>query len=303
MTVLALAIGSSEISASRVDGEVDEDEIRKADIPARGVWGCCRDLLLDAAEGNEVTSVGIGSAGPIDMTAGVVAPAGIAEWQAGFELVKEVKGIFPSAAVQLTLDGVCLALAERNFGHTAQIMDSMSVLLSDHVIGAVTVGGLVVVGRTGNAGQLGHVLVPGFDDRCECGGTGCLEAVAGGLSAVRWAQGQGWTGNSVAQLAESCAGGDETAVATIRRVATAVGRAIASVAPLLDFDTVVIGGELAEAGPALWKTMNSTVATHARLGSVMGMRLLPSELGDLGILAGAGVLALVSQPEQPEQPK
>ncbi|NKY87218.1 ROK family protein [Nocardia veterana] len=297
MTVLALAIGSSQIAASRIDDEVGEDEIRKAPVPARGVWECCRDLLLDAAGGREVSSVGIGSSGPIDMTAGVVAPSGIAEWRAGFELVDAVKGLFPAAKVPLALDGVCLALAERNFGLTHEVMDTMSVLLSDHVVGSVTVGGLVVVGRTGNAGQLGHVLVPGFDDRCECGGTGCLEAVAGGLSAVRWAQGQGWTGNSLSELVESCVQGNEIAVATVRRAATAVGRAIASVAPLLDFDTVVIGGELANAGPALWKTMNSTVATHARLGSVMGMRLLASELGDLGVLTGAGVLALVSQPE------
>lgn len=294
MTVLALEIGPDGFAASRVADNVGEDEIRRAPIPARAAWDTCRDLLLEAAGGEEVTRVGIGSVGPLDMGAGVVAPPGIAEWATGFGIVAAVEKLFPNAVALLALDGVCLGLAERNFGATNDVLDALAVMVSDRIGAGVMVGGFVVVGRTGNAGHLGHVLVPGFDELCECGGRGCLEAVAGGISAVKWARAQGWQGTSIDDLVGQARAGDELADAALSRAGTALGRAIASVAALLDLDLVVVGGPLAVPGTSLWKALGAAVATHARLGYLTGLRVVPSELGKVGVLAGASVLALTA---------
>lgn len=294
MTMLALEIGPDVFAASRVADDVGADEIRRVSIPAHAAWGSCRDLLLEVAGGEDVTRVGIGSIGPLDMAAGVVAPPGIAEWATGFALVSAVEKLFPGAIVQLALDGVCLGLAERNFGAMNDVLDAVAVTVSDRIGAGVMVGGFVVVGRTGNAGNLGHVLVPGFDERCECGGRGCLEAVAGGIAAVNWARAQGWQGTTVDDLVGQARAGDELADAALTRAGTALGRAIASVAALLDLDLVVLGGTLAAPGTPLWKALGAAVATHARLGYLTGLRVVPSELGEVGVLAGAGVLALTA---------
>ncbi|WP_040692875.1 ROK family protein [Nocardia vinacea] len=295
MTVLALEIGPEGFAATRVGEDVDPEEVRRLPIPSSAAWAACRDLLLECADGTDVTAVGIGSTGPVDMAAGVVAPAEIPEWRAGFALVDAVQKIFPVATVQLALDGVCLALAERNFGATNVAADSLSVVISQRIAAGVMVGGFVVVGRTGNAGHFGHVLVPGFEDLCECGGRGCLEAIASGRSILRWANSQGWIGNSVEALAEAAEAGDEIAVSALHRAGTALGRAIASVASLLDIDLVVIGGTVAKSGPALWKPLAASVATHARLGFLTALRVIPSELDPFGVLAGAGLLAMMAQ--------
>jgi glucokinase len=297
MTMLALEIGPVGFAASRVADEVGEDEIRRVPIPTGAAWDTCRDLLLEVAGGEEVTSVGIASAGPLDMAAGVVAPPGIAGWRTGFGIVEAVQKLFPGALVRMALDGVCLALAERNFGATNEALDSLAIMVSDRISAGVTVGGFAVVGRTGNAGHLGHVLVPGFDDLCECGGRGCLETVAGGISAVKWARAQGWQGTSVDDLVGQARAGDELADAALSRAGTALGRAIASAAVLLDHDLVVLGGTMAPQGTSLWKSLHAAVATHARLGYLTGLRVVPSELGEVGVLAGAGVLALTAGSE------
>jgi glucokinase len=296
MIILALQIGSTEFAASPITADVSKDEIHRVPIPARGVWETCRDLLLGIADGRneEVVAVGIASPGPIDMTAGVIAPADIREWRTGFAIVDAVRKIFPAAKVTVALDGVCLGLAERNFGPIDGMMDVLVLDASQHITAAVMVGGFTVVGRTGNAGHIGHVLIPGFDESCGCGGRGCLEAVAGGVALLRWAGGQGWRGRSLNELVESADGGDAVAVAALNRAGTALGRAIASTAPLLDFDLVIIGGVLAKAGPALWKSLRTEVATYARLSFLTGLRTIASELGDVGVLAGAGVMAAVS---------
>ncbi|MFX0576609.1 ROK family protein [Nocardia nepalensis] len=293
MTVLALAIGSHDFAATQVSDDVDD--IRRRPIPVRGTWEVCRDLLVEVAGGTDVTSVGIASVGPIDMAAGVVAPTEIREWRTGFGLVEAVQKLFPTAAVQLALDGVCAATAERAFGAMRTVPDALSMTVSDRIIGAVSVGGFVVVGRTGNAGQVGHVLVPGFDDVCDCGGRGCLESVASATATLKWARTQGWTGASVDELLETARAGDEIAEAALSRSGTALGRAIASAAALLDVDLVIVGGAMARPGTALWKSLGAAVATHARLSSLTGLRVVPSGLGDMGALAGAGVIALAAQ--------
>jgi glucokinase len=156
MTMLALEIGPDGFAASRVADNVGADEIRRVPIPARAAWDSCRDLLLEVAgggDGGDVTRVGIGSAGPLDMVAGVVAPPGIGEWGTGFGIVAAVEKLFPGAIVQLALDGVCLGLAERNFGATNDVLDALAVMVSGRIGAGVMVGGFVVVGRPGGSGR------------------------------------------------------------------------------------------------------------------------------------------------------
>ncbi|MFD8248998.1 ROK family protein [Nocardia sp. NPDC059691] len=295
MTVLALEIGPSRFAATRVADDVGTEDIRQIPIPASGAWDRCREILLDAAEGSTVTALGIASAGPIDMVAGVVAPMEVAEWRTGFAIVEAAQKLFPEASIHLALDGVCLGLAERNFGALSNVADGLAITVSERIAGGVVVGGFTVVGRTGNGGHVGHVLVSGFDDRCVCGGRGCLEAVAGGASAVRWARAQGWEGASVTELVKAAQVGESVPAAALDRAGTALGRAVASVAALLDLDVVVLGGSIAEAGPVLWKPLGEAVATHARLSFLPGLRVVPSQLGDFGLLAGAGVLAVAAR--------
>ena len=292
MTLLALQIGSEEFVASKVEEGVDDEDIHRIPIPRRSSWEACRELLAEVAGGAEVTALGIASTGPIDMAAGVVAPPEIAAWRGGFGIVEATRKVFPAASVRLALDGVCLALAERSLGSAVNVPDALSISVSHQIAGGVMIGGFVAVGRTGNAGHIAHVLVPGFDEPCSCGGRGCLSAVASGAAAIRWAHQNGWAGTSLADLTTGADMGDELAAAAIARAGTALGRAIASVAALLDIDLVVVSGALAQAGTALWQTLGTEVAAHARVSYLPGLRVTPSKLGELGILAGAGVLAV-----------
>jgi len=293
MTMLALEIGPAEFVASRLEDGVDDDDIRRIPIAGAHPWESCRDLLYEVG-GSDVAALGIGSQGPVDMAAGVVAPTGIAQWRTGFGIVDAARKAFPGAQVRLALDGVCVALAERNFGATPSVLDALSISVSQHIAGGVIIGGFVAVGRTGNAGHIGHLLVPGFDERCACGSRGCLEAVTGGSALLGWARAHGWAGASLHELIAAADLGEEVPAAAMDRAGTALGRAIASVAALLDIDLVTVGGVLSKCGPALWKPLGEAVAEHARVSYLPGLRVQPSQLGELGVLAGAGVLAITA---------
>ncbi|WP_067543254.1 ROK family protein [Nocardia crassostreae] len=291
MTVLALDIGATKFAAGTVDSSDTVHNVRRVAVPESEVWDTCRALLLTVAGGAEVTAVGIGSAGPVDVRTGSTGPLNIPEWADGFPLVDEVRNLFPQAEIRFAIDGVCLALAEQRWGAAKGVSNVLAMTVSSGIGGGVIVDGRVVMGRTGNAGHVGHIVVPGNEEPCACGGFGCVEAVASGKSSVRWARRQGWTGGTGIELAQAARAGDEIAVAALARAGTALGQAIASAAALLDTDLAVVGGGFAQSGEPLWGPLRASAAKHARLTFLRELRVVPSELTDQATLAGAALLA------------
>ncbi|MFJ4653034.1 ROK family protein [Nocardia sp. NPDC088792] len=291
MVNLALDIGATKFAAAIVDADSGVRDVQRAQVPGRDVWSVCRELLLRVAGEAEVTAVGIGSAGPVDVPAGVTAPLNIPEWVAGFGIVDAVQKLFPQADIRFAIDGVCLVLAEQRWGAARGVPNVLALTVSSGVGGGVISDGRVIMGRTGNGGHIGHIIVPGNEEPCACGGFGCLEAVASGKSSVRWARRHGWEGGTGIELAAAAHADDPIALETMARAGTALGTAIASAAALLDTDLVVVGGGFAQSGEPLWKPLREAAAAHARLTFLRELRVVPSELTDQATLAGAALLA------------
>lgn len=289
--VLALDIGATKLAAGIVHNGRQVRDVRVAAVPREGVWEVCRALLLEVAGKERVSAVGIGSAGPVDVRQGITLPLNIPEWKSGFPIVASVQELFPGAVIRFAHDGACLALAEHHIGGLRGVRDGLAMTVSSGIGGGFIEDGRVAVGRTGNAGHVGHIVVPGSRDRCGCGGIGCVEAVASGMSSVRWARAQGWTGESGIELAQAARTGEPIALAALERAGTALGQAISSAAALLDIDRVVIGGGFSESGEALWNPMRAAIAEHARLGFLRDIQVLPSRIHNGATLVGAGVLA------------
>ena len=291
---LALDIGGTKMAAGVVSEDGRVPVVDSVPTPQTDPWGACAALLGRVADGRDVDGVGIACAGPVDSVAGVVAPINISEWAQGFELVAGVRSVFPDAGTALAMDGAAAALAEFHHGAGRGTPNLLSLVVSTGIGGGIVLGGEIARGRTGNAGHIGHLVVRGSAEPCSCGGVGCLETVASGPAAVRWARSQGWTGTTGRQLAESAHSGDTIAVDALRRAGTALGGAIASAAALLDVDLAVIGGGFAQSGTSLWEPMLDAAARHARLSFITGLRIVPAELGGAGTLTGAGLLALTA---------
>ncbi|MGF0245430.1 ROK family protein [Rhodococcus erythropolis] len=291
---LALDIGGTKMAAGVVSEDGRVPVFDSVPTPQTDPWGACAALLERVADGRDVDGVGIACAGPVDTVAGVVAPINITEWAQGFELVAGVRSVFPDAGTALAMDGAAAALAEFHHGAGRGTPNLLSLVVSTGIGGGIVLGGEIARGRTGNAGHIGHLVAPGSSEPCSCGGVGCLETVASGPSAVRWARSQGWSGNTGRELAEGARSGDAIAVDALHRAGTALGGALASAAALLDVDLVVIGGGFAQSGAPLWEPMLDAAARHARLSFIAGLRIVPAELGGAGTLTGAGLLALTA---------
>jgi glucokinase len=300
---LAVDFGGTKVEAALVDGSgalLAGSRTRRptgADATSedldRAVASAVRHAVRALPEGIRLAGVGIGCAGPVDLAAGTVSPLNVPAWRR-HPLVDRVAALVPDAPVTLGIDGLCIALAEHWVGAARGARNVLGMVVSTGVGGGLVLDGRPAPGPTGNAGHIGHVEVGGADDPCACGGTGCLEAVASGPNTVRWARARGFAGATGEDLARAHAAGDPVAVAAVDRAGTAIGRAIASAANLVDLDVAAVGGGFSRVSPALLDAARAALARRTAFDFARRTRIVPSALSDEGPLIGAA--ALVHRP-------
>jgi glucokinase len=299
MLTLCLDIGGTKIAAGLVDadGGLVHTAIRPTPVSAgaEGVWAAVAATIADTlgAAGGSVAAVGIASAGPIDLHSGRVSPVNIGSWR-GFPLRDRVAAAVPGVPVRLGGDGVCMALGEHWRGAARGARFLLGMVVSTGVGGGLVLAGVPYVGRTGNAGHVGHMVVEPDGRPCPCGGRGCVETVASGPSMVRWARANGWSAPPEAaarELATAAAAGDPVAQRAFLRGATALAAMIASVGAVCDLDLVVIGGGVANSGALLFDPLRAALPGYAGLEFLAGLRVVPAELGGQAGLVGAARLA------------
>jgi predicted NBD/HSP70 family sugar kinase len=126
--------------------------------------------------------------------------------------------------------------------------------------GALVMGGRVMGGNHGWAGELGHVCVDPHGPACPCGSTGCLERYAGRVPLI---QAAGLSERSTPELlAELARSGEVAARHAIARAAWALGIALAGVINVVDVQAVVLGGHLAQIGDLLRPDLEAALASR-----------------------------------------
>ncbi|WP_350277614.1 ROK family protein [Kribbella sp. HUAS MG21] len=179
------------------------------------------------------------------------------------------------------------ALAEAIFGAKA-IENLLYVRLSDGVGGGLVVGGRLVSGSAGLAGELGHVTVRVDGDPCRCGKHGCLETIASVPAILASCRSAGLAVESLDDLAAAVARSHPVADQVLRDAGAAVGRVLAAVAMALNPAEIVIGGAITRLAPALVEQAAARVSYELFPGAASpGVRAayLSDDDGALGALA------------------
>ncbi|MCF2531144.1 ROK family transcriptional regulator [Yinghuangia soli] len=155
------------------------------------------------------------------------------------------------------------ALGELWYG-AGQGAGSYLYLSGETGIGAgIVVDGELFRGAHGSAGEIGHVVVDPRGTTCRCGGTGCLELVAG-IDAVLLAAGLaddvGASEPGLAELLRRLDDGDRAARGAIEAAGQGLATALVGAVNLLDPDTIVLGGLHAHLAPWLTPAIEAAVA-------------------------------------------
>ncbi|KOV70350.1 ROK family transcriptional regulator [Streptomyces sp. AS58] len=301
--VAALDIGGTKIAGALVDGggrivmraqrptpaQQDGDTVMRAveevmgELTATPLWG-------------RAHAVGIGSAGPVDASAGTVSPVNVPGWR-DYPLVERVRAAAGGLPVELIGDGVAITAAEHWQGAARGHDNALCMVVSTGVGGGLVLNGRLHSGPTGNAGHIGHISVDLDGDLCPCGARGCVERIASGPNIARRALEGGWRpgpdgDSSAAAVAAAARAGDPVAVASFARAAQALAAGIAATATLVEIDIAVIGGGVGKAGDVLLSPLRKALGDYATLSFVQRLTVVPAQMGTDAGLVGAAAAAL-----------
>lgn len=312
--VVGLDLGGTKMAAALVDrGGALVGPVHSRPTPAHEGPGAMLDAIASlvrraagpdgAAAGAEVVGVGIGTAGVVDVDSGrIVSSTGAITGWAGTDVaggVAERLGDRPGPGagglpIHVENDVDAYAAGEAWLGAGRGAASVLVAAVGTGVGGALVLDGRARRGGHHVAGEIGHIPVAdALGERCTCGRPGHLEAVAAGPQIHRryLALGGSAQAQDARAVEQRAAAGDPLALRVYRDSATALGRALAGAATLVDPDLIIISGGLARAGDLWWQPLRRTFAQEV-IEPLADVRIVPAALGATAPIIGAARGAL-----------
>ncbi|MNS30745.1 Glucokinase [compost metagenome] len=279
--------------------------------PGRGPTAVIDEMIvtlrcLADKHGAVLTTIGVGSVGPLDLATGtIMSPPNFPGWK-HVPLKLPLEAAF-KVPVVIDNDANAAALGEYRLGAGKGARCMVYATLSTGIGGGVVIGGKLLHGVGGGAGEFGHQTIVPDGPACGCGNHGCFEAVASGTAIARRARILAEAGQAPLMLAlaggepaalhaghvaEAAAQGEATAMAlwaeTVEYLAIGLGNVISTLAP----DRVVLGGGVAQVGDALLVPLREALARRVRMVPMDQVQVVLAAHGHETGLYGAVALAL-----------
>src|SRR5450755_1646490 len=260
-------VGGTKVAAGLVDanGEITSQtrvpmvSTASAEEGLRAVLQAITEVIPDGEA--QVGGIGICAPGPLDPTTGVILnPPNVPCWR-DFPLAEEVQKVH-RVPVRLDNDANAAALAEARWGAGRGYPSVFYVTIGTGIGTGIVFDGRIYHGRTGAAGEGGHVTINYQGPRCGCGKRGCIEVLASGPAIARRAQDKlRETPSSDSELLHLAKGninkvtsemvgqaygtGDAVAKEVLRETVELLSVWLGNMVDLLEPDVMIIGGGVA----------------------------------------------------------
>ncbi|GIH65805.1 transcriptional regulator [Microbispora siamensis] len=178
-------------------------------------------------------------------------------------------------------------LAEALHAQSDTVRNLIYLRLSVGVGGGLVVGGQLVRGSKGYAGELGHVTAVPGGARCRCGKRGCVETVASVPAILGRCRELGVPADTLEDLKAAVEIAHPVVDQVLREAGTAVGQVLGTAAMTLNPDEIVLGGEIIEIAPALLRQVADTVTYELSWRTDAAPVIRPALLSDDGGARGA----------------
>jgi glucokinase len=313
--ILGVDLGGTKILCGVVDHSNRILSRAKRPTPARegsdalmkALHGCALEAIEAAGlRPADLGGAGVGSPGPLDIERGYIvrsANLDVKDFPLGPGLSERL-----GMPVRVWGDVRAGGYGEFRLGAGQGFRDVVAVFVGTGIGGCIIIDGKIVSGSTGNAGEVGHIVIKTNGPRCGCGQRGCMEALASRTAIARRigkavARGQATLLASYFQgskqerikskdLAAAYQSRDPVVTHEVGRAAHFLGLGLAGVINIIGPQVVVVGGGVVE---ALGEPYVSLVRTSARPHIVSDpqnkIQIVRAGLGDDSGILGASLLA------------
>ena len=308
--VLAVDVGATNLRVGLASTDGKLIDVLRAPTPKGGDANAVAlkaiSLGRKLMERNNVArmeAIGVGSIGPLNIREGIVIGTPNNPLR-NFKLKEPLSSAF-NAPAYVVNDCVAAVWGEYWAGAGKDAENVVYVTISSGIGAGAVVDGHLLLGKDGNAHEVGHIVLDFRSDvRCGCGARGHWEGLASGNNIPRFASilASRWRGPeseaymlalqgklSAATLFELWRKGDAFAAAAIKELEVINAAGIASVINVYDPEVVSVGGSVALRNPDFMSLVFSHVKEFL-INREPELTLTP--LGDDAVLIGAAWIAI-----------
>ena len=311
--VIGVDIGGTKVAAGLVDGNGKIAAQVRTPMSANGsaeagfaAVTSAIDSLFRESSGT-VRGIGICAPGPLDPNTGVVInPPNLPCWR-NFPLAAEISKLY-SAPVKVDNDGNAAALAEALWGAGRGYRNVFYATLGTGIGTGIVFDGHIYHGRTGAAGEGGHVSIDYRGPLCGCGKPGCIEVLASGPAIARRARAklaENKTRSAILELAggnvdavtsemvgQAFTAGDPLAREVLLETVDLLALWLGNTVDLLEPDVMIMGGGVLTMLRPLFDDLRQRLPRYCVNSRCREIPLLPACYGaDAGIAGGAALCA------------
>jgi predicted NBD/HSP70 family sugar kinase len=295
-----LDIESARVVATSLTGEVRAHAVANygaGKSPKTCIAGLAAALLklrrqLDA-DAHRIIGIGVGLPGGVDEARGILNFAPNLHWRdvpVG-ELLRDKLAGTALAEVPLFLQNEADVAALGELEFNPQPGDPLLYLSINQGVGAgVVVGGRLLTGARGFAGEVGHMVLQLGGPLCSCGRRGCAEALIG-PRAMLGLEPDTTPHAPMGELRERLEAGDAATAKAVRKAGNYLGMLLQNLASAYDPASIVIGGAVLELGDAFLQPALQTLAEYAAAARLEPPAVRVSAWGADAVAVGAAALA------------
>lgn len=303
-------VGGTKVAAGLVSAEGEiSTQVRVAMTSSasaqRGLESVLSAISHVIPEGSAgLAGIGICAPGPLDPQTGVIInPPNVPCWR-DFPLAAAVQKLH-SVPVKVDNDANAAALAEARWGAARGYHNVFYATIGTGIGTGIVFDGKVYHGRTGAAGEGGHVSVDYQGPICNCGKPGCIEILASGTAIAERVRKELAAGATSSML--ELAGGDPAAITGLivgkalehgddlaKKIMTETSEIVAvwlsNIVDLFDPEVVVIGGGAAALYKPFFGTLRERMPELAVNPRAKEIPIVAARYGaDSGIAGGAAL--------------
>ena len=249
----------------------------------------------------DVIGIGMGVPGPVTSDGTVLKCVNLG-WGIR-EVEKEVVRLTGINKVRVANDANVAALGEMWKGGGRGHANMVMITLGTGVGGGVILGGKILAGNRGAAGEIGHINVNKDEkEKCNCGGKGCLEQYASATGIVKEAKRllakttqssklrnvKHISAKTIFDFAKEV---DALSLELVEQLGDYLGKACSFVAYTIDPEAFVIGGGVSRAGSILTDVIKKHYEERVMF-ALQGKEFKLAELGNDAGMYGCARLVL-----------
>lgn len=309
LTVITTDLNGTVIKESEtsINDQVGQDLIRTL---YEEINRCIQIAQIDRSR---ILGVGIASPGLIDYQGGTVIRAVNVEWE-GVPL----KGILEhelDLPVYVENMNNAAALGEYSWGIDRDVKRFFYLNVGRGVGGGIIADGRVLQGSGISAGEIGHLVIDRYGDKCRCGARGCLETLvsANALEKQAYRMADRFPNSSIVKLSrgepknitlemlsQAAEDNDPLAVNVFTQAGEWLGFVIAGMINIFNPDVVMLGGRVIRAAEDMILAKARSIARENSFHALFDMvAFITPRLGHLSSALGAVSFVLQEKFEKP----